>query len=122
MAAPSSFPLVRLSRSRDFRIVQGSTFRQRLQFDADWGADWTGFAARAQLRRNVRDSFPETVVATMTATIVDPLARIVDIYMSPETTEAIKERRGTWDVEIFNGVDTYCVLRDVWELNRETTQ
>ena len=51
-----------------------------------------------------------------------PLARIVDIYMSPETTEAIKERRGTWDVEIFNGVDTYCVLRDVWELNRETTQ
>lgn len=124
MAAPGTFDLVRKSRTRDRRIVQGSTFYLRLSFPDDWGADWTGFAARAQLRRNEKDRYPATVLANVTAAIVDPgpTQRLIDLHMAPETTESIKERRGTWDVEIYNGTNVYRVVQGVWELNKETTQ
>ena len=125
MAASSMrFDFVRRSSADDRRIVQGSTWTPALSFDSRFGVDWTGFAARCQLRRHHADRTGASVVAQVQATIVNPGPdqRIIELHLSADQTAAIRDTSGTWDVEIYNGTTVTRVGAGVWALSRETTR
>ncbi len=122
MPSPSIIDLVRRSRSRDYRIIQGATWARMFSFPSDWGADWTGFAARAEFRRGPRTRNPQ-VLATARATIIDPgpTNRIVHLVLDADITAAIIDKRGTWDLEIYNGSVVLRIAQGQWHLSEETT-
>src|SRR5688572_4523861 len=102
VAQPSTFDLRKRTSRDDRSIVQGATFQIELVFDDSYAADWTGFAARGQIRSDVADETGSDVLAEITVAIVDPAARTLSLYMSAETTQAITEQSGRYDLEIYN--------------------
>lgn len=121
MRSPLLVDLVRRSRTNDLRITQGSTYLVDWAYPADWGADWSGFAARCELRRGPRNKFPTEVLASFSAMIVDPVARRLRLYATPEQTAALQVRRGWYDIELYNGTAVYRIQQGAWHLNEETT-
>jgi hypothetical protein len=124
MPVVTTYDLIRVSPSVDRRIIQGSTWSDVLSFDSRWGDDWTGFAARAQLRRRWADQSGDNVLALFTAMIVSfgPSNRVVQLYLSAEDTQSVRQARGVWDCEIYNGTVVHRIVQGTWELSRETTR
>lgn len=121
MPAVARFDLTRRSRNADYRIVQGATYSLTLRFPTWTAMDWSGFAGRGQLRAGPRNRNP-AVVADVTVRIVDPIAKTVHLSINHSTTETIRQRRGTVDIELFNGTVVHRLLQGEWELSEETTQ
>lgn len=119
---PAEFSLTQRSKRRDFRLIQGADFFLALSFDSSVGSDWSGFACRAQLRRDVADRAGE-ILASFTATIVSPgpLARVVQFHLSNAVTAGLKVDQGRWDAEIYNGIVVYRIVQGTWALNRGVT-
>lgn len=120
MRAPLQVDLVRRARSNDLRVTQGATFQIDWLYPADFGSDWSGFAARCEFRRGPRNRHPD-VLATFTALILDPVARQLRLYASPEVTALLTTRRGWYDIEIYNGTIVRRIQQGIWHLNEETT-
>lgn len=124
MLAPGIFDLKRKGSTRDDRLVQGAFNKWVLGFTSIWGADWTGFAARGQIRKNFADKTGTNVLAPITCTIVDPgpAQRVIEFVVDDPASALVREPAGTWDCEIYNGVLVYRVVMGRWELNLETTR
>jgi hypothetical protein len=123
MRAGEQFPLL-IRNGRDFRIPQGSTCTWTIFFDSRLGSNWQGFAARAQLRRNVADKATE-VVAEITAKITrrgpapGKKGRAITFTIAASITEAIRAVGGTWSCDITNGnVTRRVVATSPWELDQ----
>ena len=106
------------------QVVQGAEFSLVLSFSDVWGDDWTGYAARGQLRSDYADYTGNDVEAEITATIVDPgpVNRLVHLYISADDTEAITASGGRVDLEIYNGTTVKRILNGRWTLSREVTR
>ena len=107
----------------DRRIVQGADNFWTLSFDTTYGADWTGFSCRSQFRADYRDD-DASVLASATCSIVDagPLSRVIQFYLSAETTNALTTECGLWDAEIYNDAMTFRIVGGKWALWKQVTE
>lgn len=119
---PGTFDL-KLDGDEDRRIVQGADNFWTLSFDTTYGADWSGFACRAQFRRDFRDN-DSSVLATATCSIVDagPGTRIVQFYLPASETDALTDDYGVWDAEIYNDAMTFRIVAGRWQLWKQVTE
>ena len=121
MSAPGEYNFTK-DGDGDRRFVEGADNEVTLSFDDTYGADWTGFGARAQIREGYRRDAP-VIEATMTAQILSagPSQRIIRLSL-PSAAEFSGATCGRWDCEIYNGTVVYRVVMGKWALNREVTE
>ena len=106
----------------DRRIVEGSDNRFTLAFDSTYGSDWSGYAARAELRDTYK-SAGGTLIGSFVATITNPgpSARTIHFHLPYTVTIPVGTNCGVWDCEIYNGVSVVRVVQGEWEVNLEAT-
>lgn len=115
MQPPGVFNLTR-GPDADLRLVEGADNSFTLSFDTSYGSDWSGYAARAQLRSALGGVLVGEFMAVIT-----PDSRSIYFLLPYTVSFPSGVECGVWDCEIYNGVSVTRVVQGEWSLNREVT-
>lgn len=110
----------------DLTIYQGADFALRVKWKDSLGAlvDLTGYTARMQIRRSLRDAAIVASLTTENARIVlGGVAGTIDLSLLAATTAAVTVRAGVYDLELIDSTGIVTrLLQGAVEFSQEVTR
>lgn len=108
----------------DITLYQGDTYYGPLITLPDLSgfggpSDLTTATVTAQIREKETS---EAILASFDVSIVDDVARVVQLTISHVDTAALAAKKGVWDLQVEEGTWTGTVLRGAVAISREVTR